>query len=491
MKNNALNIHFRFPNPLKLYNLKDHEHFESKVLASTTARLLRVNGKDVEPYLAESWDISQDKTQCKFHIRKDAVYSDGSPIASHDVLWNFKRHILLEGQYSQVLKTTLIDGDKLSSYSDSIEGLQTPDDHTFLIKLKKPLHNMFMYFSMIGFGIFKKEDCSHEQDLITNPTFTASGTYQIEEFTKDAVTFKLVENHWILKHDKAPRKVILSNKNGSDFEAFKAGKNEQTSNSCAMLRHQGFDLDKLNKVDLGCTSFNLSPDFNGPLLKKNPHFAAKLLKVLSSERFCEITREKFDLHVNPENYVHCGVKKLLAEKIDISQKEKDQVLKEFQQNQYEVVVAYVENRKQYAEALKIQFAELGLRLKLIEMPAMEAYSTIRNGDYDFLMGGSFSEPNEPAVVIPFLINSEPKHLNLDGDHPIYDFIHRPTEAETFEEHIEVIKEFNEANLKYGIVIPLYSVNFYYVFSDRVDCSLLKPYEVGWWYSDLMMKQKGH
>ena len=35
-------------------------------------------------YLAETWDVSADNTEITFHIREDAVWSDGEPISSAD-----------------------------------------------------------------------------------------------------------------------------------------------------------------------------------------------------------------------------------------------------------------------------------------------------------------------------------------------------------------------------------------------------------------------
>ena len=43
----------------------------------------------ITPKLAESWDISKDKTSYVFHLRKDVKYSDGTAFNADNVIRNF------------------------------------------------------------------------------------------------------------------------------------------------------------------------------------------------------------------------------------------------------------------------------------------------------------------------------------------------------------------------------------------------------------------
>jgi peptide/nickel transport system substrate-binding protein len=53
--------------------------------------------KVMKPELAESWDISPDKKTIIFHLRKDAVFHDGSPVTADDVKWSFDRAVSVGG----------------------------------------------------------------------------------------------------------------------------------------------------------------------------------------------------------------------------------------------------------------------------------------------------------------------------------------------------------------------------------------------------------
>jgi peptide/nickel transport system substrate-binding protein len=55
-------------------------------------RLLRINRStfELEPWLAERWDSSEDGRTHTLHLRKDVVWSDGTPFTSADVLFSLR-----------------------------------------------------------------------------------------------------------------------------------------------------------------------------------------------------------------------------------------------------------------------------------------------------------------------------------------------------------------------------------------------------------------
>jgi peptide/nickel transport system substrate-binding protein len=57
-----------------------------QMLARTTP-----DGNSVEPDLAEKWEISADKRTYTFHLRQNAMFSDGSPVTSDDVEFSYQR----------------------------------------------------------------------------------------------------------------------------------------------------------------------------------------------------------------------------------------------------------------------------------------------------------------------------------------------------------------------------------------------------------------
>src|ERR1700757_322230 len=74
--------------------------------------------------LAESWDSSDDKLNFTFHLRKNAAFSDGTPVKSSDVKFTFNRILTAEG----------------SQWATMFPKMQivTPDDNTVVFKLPQP-----------------------------------------------------------------------------------------------------------------------------------------------------------------------------------------------------------------------------------------------------------------------------------------------------------------------------------------------------------------
>lgn len=52
---------------------------------------------NVQPELAESWEISDDGTVMTFRIHEDATFWDGKPVTAHDVKWSLDRAVSLGG----------------------------------------------------------------------------------------------------------------------------------------------------------------------------------------------------------------------------------------------------------------------------------------------------------------------------------------------------------------------------------------------------------
>ena len=85
------------------------------------------------PCLAESWNVSPDGLTITFNIRKGVKFHDGHPMTSEDV-----RYSIME-----VLIKYHARGGKFKI----IKSIQTPDDHTVLIKLKSSSPALMMAFS--------------------------------------------------------------------------------------------------------------------------------------------------------------------------------------------------------------------------------------------------------------------------------------------------------------------------------------------------------
>jgi len=77
----------------------------------------------ISPWLAKSWDISEDGLTYTFHLQENAIWSDGVPLTSEDVKFTF------EGWTTHNMPRML-------PYVKNIKSIDTPDEYTVVFHLK-------------------------------------------------------------------------------------------------------------------------------------------------------------------------------------------------------------------------------------------------------------------------------------------------------------------------------------------------------------------
>ncbi|UXM96600.1 ABC transporter substrate-binding protein (plasmid) [Bartonella sp. HY329] len=90
------------------------------------------NEKAILPMLAQSWEVSQDNTQIKFHLRDDLKFADGRPASASDIEWALKRVVKLNFANAATLKEYGITADNID------EAVKAIDDKTLILKFDKP-----------------------------------------------------------------------------------------------------------------------------------------------------------------------------------------------------------------------------------------------------------------------------------------------------------------------------------------------------------------
>src|SRR5579871_4085393 len=102
--------------------------------------LTRDDHLNVEPQLAERWDITDPLTYI-FHLRHNVKFHDGRPLTSRDVKWTFDS--LLQGK----IRST-----KSAAYR-FVDHLDAPDDDTVVFHLKEPFSTLLWNLSDGAIGI--------------------------------------------------------------------------------------------------------------------------------------------------------------------------------------------------------------------------------------------------------------------------------------------------------------------------------------------------
>ncbi len=103
---------------------------------------LGADGVGVMPGVAQSWDVSPDGLTYTFHLRADAMWSNGAPVTSQDFMFSFRRVFdplvaCEESSFGYAIKGS--EAFALGRERDpSTLGIDAPDPHTFVLRLAHP-----------------------------------------------------------------------------------------------------------------------------------------------------------------------------------------------------------------------------------------------------------------------------------------------------------------------------------------------------------------
>lgn len=79
---------------------------------------------DIQPELAESWEVAEDGLSATFNLRKDAVFHDGTPVTANDVKWSYDRAVSVGGFPTFQMKAGAL---------ENPDQFEIVDDHTFKV----------------------------------------------------------------------------------------------------------------------------------------------------------------------------------------------------------------------------------------------------------------------------------------------------------------------------------------------------------------------
>lgn len=127
-----------------------------------------------QPYLAESWDTSDDGLTVTLKLVKDAVFHDGKPITSEDVAFSVD---------------TIKANHPFKSMFAPVTAVETPDAHTAVLKLSQPHPALMLAMSSQLMPIIPKHVYGDGQDPKAHPqnseNVVGSGPFKLVEFKRD------------------------------------------------------------------------------------------------------------------------------------------------------------------------------------------------------------------------------------------------------------------------------------------------------------------
>jgi len=160
--------------------------------------LLRLD-KDLQvvPWLAESWEVSDDGLTYTFHLRRDVKWHDGTPFTADDVVFTFG-----EGMRQE---TTRFIGLK-----DIIESVEKVDEYTVRFKLKTP-YPFFLLELATGYYYIVPKHIAEGVDLRKweNPEPIGTGPFKwVERVIGEYIVLVRNEDFWIKGVPKITKVIV-------------------------------------------------------------------------------------------------------------------------------------------------------------------------------------------------------------------------------------------------------------------------------------------
>lgn len=98
---------------------------------------------EAAPGVAERWESSADGITWTFHLRRNAVWSNGDPVTAHDFVWSYQRVLSpgLGSEYAYMLFVLAgaedFNAGRLTDFARV--GVKAADDHTLVLTLRHPV----------------------------------------------------------------------------------------------------------------------------------------------------------------------------------------------------------------------------------------------------------------------------------------------------------------------------------------------------------------
>ncbi|WP_083499717.1 ABC transporter substrate-binding protein [Tropicibacter naphthalenivorans] len=179
-----------------------------------------------QPYLAESWETSEDGLSVTLNLVEGATFHDGQPITSEDVAFS-------------IMNTR--DHHPFKSMFAPVETIDTPDAQTVVIHLSQPHPALLLALSPALAPVLPKHVFGDGQDPKSHPANSApvgSGPFMLDEFTPgEAIVLKKNPNFFmegrpkldeiIVRIIKDSSALLIAMENGeADMYPFMAGSQE-------------------------------------------------------------------------------------------------------------------------------------------------------------------------------------------------------------------------------------------------------------------------
>ncbi|MDZ4267774.1 MAG: ABC transporter substrate-binding protein, partial [Mycobacterium sp.] len=161
---------------------KTTAYFSFEVLENVFDTLVEPDENlEMQPALAESWEVSPDELTWTFRLRDGVVFHDGTPLTADDVVFSYRR----------IIDEELANSDKFSA----VTAVEAPDPSTVVIRTDRPTPNMLTNLGGFkGMAIVSRDNVESGQ-IATRPIGTGPFSFR-DQRSGDSITLAANPDYW-------------------------------------------------------------------------------------------------------------------------------------------------------------------------------------------------------------------------------------------------------------------------------------------------------
>lgn len=375
---------------------------------------------EVQPALAESWDVSDDGLEFTFNLRSGVEFHDGTPFNAEAVKFSFDRQMLEDHPYYDHGPWKYFAG---MGMGDIINEIVVVDDVTVKFVLNKPeapfIANLAMDFAAIVSPTAVEK---YDEEFSSNPVGT--GPFKLVSWTKDdSIVLEANRDYWgegpyldrlILRVIPDATARYLALKNGEvDVIDFPSAEDLEL-----MEEDPNIELIQQPGLNVGYIAMNVEKEpFGSKLVRQAMNYAINKEDIIdavygSAGRVAHNpippTIWSYNDEIDPYPYDPEKAKELLAEA---------GYPDGFTTDLWAMPVArpYNPNARRIAEIVQAQLAEIGVDIEIVSYDWGTYLDRTDNGEHSMAMLGWTGDNGDPDNFIYLLLSADsavPPAMNI-------------------------------------------------------------------------------
>jgi oligopeptide transport system substrate-binding protein len=381
---------------------------------------------DVEPALAEDWEISEDKLEYRFLIRDDARWSDGSEITAQDFVSFFATVLSKKNNnmfYYQLNCIYGVDDYYYNRIKANGLGIKAEDDKTLVIRLNYPYEDLLKVLAMPIYTL--RNDINKLNNWKMNyDRIKYSGAFAIKNIDKDNNIILEKNDYYWDRDEVADSKFLIKEKNSKEsaLAEYETSKVDMVANppisevSRLMESENTIVVKTLNKIGI---SFNFSEKSIG----SDKNFRKAISQVIDPETIAEKALSEYSMQSEYNSQEAVNVFKNTAEVKSGSVVKANEYLKGYNDSKLKnirLIALNTDKNKRICNSIKENIQnDLKVTIKVTLLESYDYDEAVKNRDFDMLLTTfPFDYDKELSILEKFTsksVDNYGKYLNFNYD----------------------------------------------------------------------------